>query len=81
MENMIVYLLNCIVQGFYGKRSLFMMFQNGFENDVTSKQLTLVTVDNISVDKEPEVTTIVLYLMRQILQRRYTIMFSMFYSI
>ena len=47
-----------MVQGVSGKRRFLVRFQYGFEKDLTSNQLTAVTVDNIPVDEKPEMSMI-----------------------
>ena len=40
-----------------GKKIFSVRFQDGCENDLISNRLTIVVVENIPVEKEPEVTT------------------------
>ena len=47
-----------MVQGVLGRRRFLVKFQNGFENHMSSNQLTVVIVDNIPVEEEPLVSTI-----------------------
>ena len=50
--------LTGVVQGFLGKKRLLVRFQDGFENNLSSNQLTIVIVEKISEEKEPEVSEI-----------------------
>ena len=50
--------LAVVVQGVYGKRRLLGRFQYGSEKDMTSNQLTSVTVESIPMTKEYKVSTI-----------------------
>ena len=47
-----------VVQGVSGMRSFLVRFQNGYENNLSLNQLTVVIVDKIPVEEEPEVSTI-----------------------
>ena len=47
-----------MVQGVSGRRRLLVRFQNGCKNNLSSNQLTVVIMDNIPVEDEPEVSTI-----------------------
>ena len=47
-----------MVQGVSGKKRLLVRFQDGFENNLSSNQLTIVIVEKISEEKEPEVSDI-----------------------
>ena len=47
-----------MVQGVSGRRRLLVRFHNGCENNLSSNQLTVVVVKKISVEEEPEVSTI-----------------------
>ena len=46
------------VQGVSQRRGFLVRFQNGCKNNMSSKQLTVVIVENILVEEEPEVSTI-----------------------
>ena len=48
----------CVVQGVSGRRRFLVRFQNGCENNISSNQLTVVIVENIPEEKEPEVSKI-----------------------
>ena len=50
--------LSGVLQGVSGKRRFLVRFQDGYEKDLTSNQLTLVTVDKIPVTEEAKVPTI-----------------------
>ena len=50
--------LTGLVQGVSGRRRFLVRFQNGCENNMSSNQLTVVIVDRIPVEEEPEVSTI-----------------------
>ena len=50
--------LNGVVQGVSGGRRFLVRFQNGCENNLSSNQLTIVIVEKIREDKEPEVSII-----------------------
>ena len=41
-----------------GKKSFLVRFQDWFENNISSNQLTIVIVENIPEEKEPEVSAI-----------------------
>ena len=41
-----------------GKKSFLVRLQDGFEKNISSNQLTIVIVENIPEEKEPEVTAI-----------------------
>ena len=47
-----------MVQSVSGRRRLLVRFQNGCENNLSSNQLTIVTVEKITEEKEPEVSEI-----------------------
>ena len=47
-----------MVQGVSGKRRFLVRFQDGCEKDVTSNKLTILTVENIPMNKEAEVVKI-----------------------
>ena len=49
--------LNGVVQGILGNNWLLVRFQDGYENNLSSNQLTTVIVENIPDDKEPKVLT------------------------
>ena len=42
----------------FGRRGFLMRFQNGFQNSMSSNQLTVVIVEKIPEEKEPEVSEI-----------------------
>ena len=44
-----------MVQGIYGKKNFLVMYQYGCENNMSSNQLTIVIVEKIPEEKEPEV--------------------------
>ena len=44
--------LTAVVHGLYVKRGLLVMFQNWFQKDMTSNELTAVTVDITPLTKE-----------------------------
>ena len=46
------------VQGVSGRRRLLVSFKNWCEKNLSSNQLTVVIVDKIPVEEEPEVSTI-----------------------
>ena len=46
--------LTGVVQGVLGRRMLLMRFQNGCEKNLSSNQLTVVIVEKILEEKEPE---------------------------
>ena len=50
--------LTGVVQGVSGRRRFLARFQNGFKNNLSSNQLTIVIVEKISEEKEPEVSEI-----------------------
>ena len=51
--------LTGVVQGFsLGRRRFLVRFNNGCKNNMSSNQLTVVIVENISEEKEPEVSKI-----------------------
>ena len=50
--------LTGLVQGVLWRRRLLVRFHNGCENNLSSNQLTVVVVKKISVEEEPEVSTI-----------------------
>ena len=47
-----------VFQGVSGRRRFLVRFQNGYKNNLSSNQLTVVIVDNILVEEEPLVSTI-----------------------
>ena len=47
-----------VVQGVLGRRRFLVRFQNGCENNLSSNKLTVVIAENIPVEEEPEVSTI-----------------------
>ena len=47
-----------MVQGFSGERRLLVRFQYGCERDMTLDQTTIITVEKIPVNEEPEVPSI-----------------------
>ena len=47
-----------VVQGVSRRRRFLMRFQNGCKNNLSSNQLTVVVVEKIPVEEEPEVSTI-----------------------
>ena len=50
--------LTGVVQGVSGRRRFLVRFQNGCENNLSSNQLTVVVVEKILVEEEPEVSRI-----------------------
>ena len=50
--------LTGVVQGVSGRRRFLVRFQNGCENNLSSNQLTVVIVEKIPEEKEPEVSKI-----------------------
>ena len=50
--------LSGVVQGVSGKKRFLASFQDGFENNISSNQLTTVIVEKIPEEKEPEVSAI-----------------------
>ena len=50
--------LNGVDKRVSGKKSCLVRLQDGFENNISSNQLTIVIVENIPEEKEPEVTAI-----------------------
>ena len=50
--------LTGLVQSVSGRRRFLVMFQNGCEKNLSSDQFTIVVVDKILVEEEPEVSTI-----------------------
>ena len=50
--------LTGMVQGLLGRRSFLVRFQNRCKNNLSSNQLTVVIVEKIQVEEEPEVSTI-----------------------
>ena len=50
--------LTGMVQGVFGRGSILKMFQNGCENNMSSNQFTVVIVEKIPEEKEPEVSKI-----------------------
>ena len=47
-----------MVQGVLGRRRFLVRFNNVFENNLSSNQLTVVIVEKIPVEEEHEVSTI-----------------------
>ena len=47
-----------VVQGVSGRRRFLVRFQNGCKNNLSSNQLTVVIVEKIPEEKEPEVSEI-----------------------
>ena len=47
-----------VVQGVSGRRRFLVRFQNGCEKNISLNQLTVVIVEKILVEEEPEVSTI-----------------------
>ena len=47
-----------VVQGVLGRSRFFLRFQNGFKNNMSSNQLTVVIVEKIPEEKDPEVSEI-----------------------
>ena len=50
--------LNGVVKGVLGRRRFLARFHNGCKNNMSSNQLTVVIVENIPVEEQPEVSTI-----------------------
>ena len=50
--------LTGVVQCVLGRRRFLVRFQNGCENNLSSNQLTVVIVEKMQVEEEPEVATI-----------------------
>ena len=50
--------LTGVVQGVSGRRRLLVRFKNGCEKNLSSNQPTVVIVEKIPVEEEPEVSTI-----------------------
>ena len=50
--------LTGVVQGVSGRRRFLVRFQNGCEKNISLNQLTVVIVEKILVEEEPEVSTI-----------------------
>ena len=50
--------LTDVVQGISGRRRLLVRFKNGCKNNLSSNQLTVVIVEKIPVEEEPEVSMI-----------------------
>ena len=50
--------LNGLVQGVLEQRRFLVRFNNECKNNLSSNQLTVVIVDKIPVEEEPEVSTI-----------------------
>ena len=48
--------LTGVVQGVLGRSIFLVMFQNGCENNLSSNQPTVVIVEKIPEEKEPEVS-------------------------
>ena len=64
-----------------GKSRLLVRLQDGFEKDMTSNKLTIVTVDSITVTEEAKVNMIMQYLTRQLIWKRDYIIVSICYYI
>ena len=47
-----------VVQGVLGRRRFLVRFQNGCKNNMSMNQLTVVIIEKIPVEEEPEVSTI-----------------------
>ena len=47
-----------MVQGVSGRRRLLVRFNNGCKNNLSSNKLTVVIVEKILVEEEPDVSTI-----------------------
>ena len=47
-----------VVQGISGRRRFLVSFQNGCEKNMSSNQLTVLIVEKIPEEKEPEVSEI-----------------------
>ena len=50
--------LAVVVQGVSGRRRFMVRFQYGCKNNLSNNQLTVVIVEKIPVEEEPEVSTI-----------------------
>ena len=50
--------LTVVVQSFSGRRRLLVRFHNGCEKNMSSNHLTVMIVEKIPVEEEPEVSTI-----------------------
>ena len=50
--------LSGVVQGVSGRMRFLVRFQNGCKKNLSSNQLTIVIVESILVEEEPEVSTI-----------------------
>ena len=50
--------LTGVVKGVSGRRRFLVRFQNGCKKNTSSNQLTVVIVEKITVEEEPEVSTI-----------------------
>ena len=50
--------LTGMVKGVLGNKRFLVRFQNGCKNNLSSNQLTVVIVEKIPVEEEPEVSTI-----------------------
>ena len=50
--------LTGVVQGISGRRRFLLRFQNGCKKNMSSNKLTVVIVERILVEEEPEVSTI-----------------------
>ena len=50
--------LTGVVQGVSGRMRFLVRFQNGCKKNLSSNQLTVVIVEKIPVEEEPEVSTI-----------------------
>ena len=50
--------LTVVFQVLSGKKSFLVRFQDGYEKDLTSNQLTVVIVEKSPLEEEPEVPTI-----------------------
>ena len=47
-----------VEQGIYWKKTFLMRFQDGCKKDLISNQLTVMTIEQISTEEEPEVPRI-----------------------
>ena len=54
VKNQLTGVLQCVL----GKKRVLERFQDGFKENMSSNQLTIVIVDKSLVEKEPEVPTI-----------------------
>ena len=58
--------LTGVVQGVFGRGRFLVRFQYGCENNLSSNQLTVVKVEKILEEKEPEVSEIAEILEEQV---------------